>query len=455
MGGPAGGLSLGAEVRDGRAGWEGFLARRPLLLRVSVVGAAGMYALLLHGAYRDFIAPLFAYLGYRYQVPGPAVLLATVAFAAGPAALLPVGARRPSTVVAWFLYLLAYVPSALIPVVSLVKPYGELLPLQASLLAGMALVAGACRAPRVSIRPARMSPPGFTLVFLGAAAVMYLALVWSMGARFKPPSLEEIYGVRMEQRAAAATAGVVVYTISWLAKVVNPCLIVWGLVRRQWTILLLGLGGQIFMFVQGGQKGMLFVLPLLFGVDWAIRRTDRIFGLSAVAGVAALVLSSLIVDSLSGANLVSSLLVRRAIVIPGMLTGYYFDFFSTNPYALYGHSFLRLFVDYPYPSSPPFLIGLHYFGNPQISANANVWADGFANLGHLGIVLHSAILGSVLWFIDCLARPFERRMALLLILAPAYAMVDSALFTSLLTHGLGLLALVMWATPPSMAHRES
>ena len=200
---------------------------------------------------------------------------------------------------------------------------------------------------------------------------------------------------------------------------------------------------------------MLFLLPLLFGLDWMIRRMRHIFGLAVIGGGVIVVLLSILVDHFSDSNWMSSLLIRRAIATPGLLTGFYFDFFSKNEFFLYTHSFFRYFIDCPYPYAPPFLIGLHYFGNPQVSANANLWADGFANLGYLGIFLHSLILGGVLWFMDCLARPFDRRMALLLIFPPAYATVDSALFTSLLTHGIALLALMMWMAPPSLMHRES
>lgn len=433
-----------------------FLLLRPRLLRILILIMALVYSILLCDAYRDYIAPAFSYLGYLYEPQNPIIILATLMFTCVPALLLPIQLERPSVMIVWFIYLMAYVPSVMIPVISLGKPYSELIFLQISLLIGMLFLIGACRVPIASIRRSSLSKRDFLVVFMAMFALLYLALIWNMGARFKPPTLGvEIYEVRMAQREAAATAGVAVYAISWLGKVFNPCLIVWGLVRRQWIILLFGLCCQFFMFAQGGQKAMLLLLPLLFGLDWMIRRVRHIFGLAVLGGGGIVILISILIDRFSGSDWMSLFLIRRAIATPGLLTGFYFDFFSKNEFFLYAHSFLRYFIDSPYPYAPPFLIGLHYFGSLQTSANANLWADGFANLGYLGIFLHSLIFGGVLWLMDCLARPFDRRMALLLIFPPAYATVDSALFTSLLTHGIALLTLMMWVAPPSLIHRES
>jgi len=342
---------------------------------------------------------------------------------------------------------MAYVPSMLIPLLSLGRPYGEILPLHLSLLAGMSIVAVASRLPLVRFQGPRLSRGGFTIILLAGAALMYVALVLNMGFRLIPPAWDEITDVRMDQRVAAASAGIAAYTVSWLAMVVNPCLVVLGIQQRRRWLLYLGLLGQFFMFAQGGQKSMLLVLPLIWGVDMVIRHTGKGFGIAVTGAMCVLLVACLGIDLLIGNVYVTSLLVRRAVITPGLLTGFYFDFYSTHSLMLYAHSFLRGIIDNPYVSSPPFVIGLHYFGDPETSANANIWADAYANLGHLGVLLHSGVVGGILWVIDGLARRIGVRAATLLIVAPAWAMVDSALFTSLLTHGLGLLALIFWAAP--------
>jgi hypothetical protein len=143
----------------------------------------------------------------------------------------------------------------------------------------------------------------------------------------------------------------------------------------------------------------------------------------------------------------SSIFVRRLILTPGLLSGYYVDFFSDNPKAMFGHSVLSGFVDYPYLASPAQLISTTYFGVGEGRSNANFWTDGFANLGLPGVVLATMLLGSVLWMYDSIAIDLDRRVSTLLLAMPSMALVNSALFTVLLTHGMFVAMLLMHTLP--------
>ncbi|MBL0320639.1 MAG: hypothetical protein IPP74_15295, partial [Alphaproteobacteria bacterium] len=341
-----------------------------------------------------------------------------------------------------------YVSSILIPLLSHPWSYPTLLPLQLSLFVGMMIIALFTRLPLVRFYAPRMTRGGFLFLMVIGSIILYSILVVSMGARFQFPTLGDLYVLRQDQRQAAASVGVAVYLISWAAKVVNPCLLVYGLVRHRWVLFLLGLLGQLFMFMQGGQKSMLIVIPLIIGINWVIQYSKWPLGLLMLAGLMTLVITLIGVDIYYETSIASSLLLRRPIITPGLLTGFYFDYFNSHPFVYYSHSFMHGIIDSTNSVSPPFLIGKQYFGNSDMSANANIWADAYANLGHLGIMLHSIIFGAVFWVVDCLAEQVEARIAVLLIIPAAWAMADSALFTSLLTHGLLLIMVVIWIFPP-------
>jgi len=315
--------------------WPNFRAVREALDRLVVVrlcvwGIALLYGWMIYLIYRDHIAPWWDYMGYAFIAPSHGPLYITLVLGSIPSLLLPLRAERPSGVVVWLLYLMAYVPSMLIPLLSLGRPYGEILPLHLSLLAGMSIVAVASRLPLVRFQGPRLSRGGFTIILLAGAALMYVALVLNMGFRLIPPAWDEITDVRMDQRVAAASAGIAAYTVSWLAMVVNPVLVVLGIQQRRRWLLYLGLLGQFFMFAQGGQKSMLLVLPLIWGVDMVIRHTGKGFGIAVTGAMCVLLVACLGIDLLIGNVYVTSLLVRRAVITPGLLTGFYFDFYSTH-----------------------------------------------------------------------------------------------------------------------------
>jgi hypothetical protein len=102
---------------------------------------------------------------------------------------------------------------------------------------------------------------------------------------------------------------------------------------------------------------------------------------------------------------------------------------------------------YPYSLNPPQLIGDVYFGSHEMSANANIWADGFANFGFIGILGVSLVLGLVLFLYDSLAARIEFPVACVLLVIPAITLANSALLTCLLTHGLGFALLVALFIP--------
>ena len=166
-----------------------------------------------------------------------------------------------------------------------------------------------------------------------------------------------------------------------------------------------------------------------------------------VWGTAGLVLVSSLLQLWLNSGMLFSVFVRRLIATPGLLTGYYLDFFSQNPKALLGHSILRSVVDYAYQYPPAIQIGFTYFGDPSISANANLWADAFANFGFAGIFGFTFLLGLVMWLFDSVAQGRSQRLTSLLFGMPAFFLTNTALLTSLLTHGIGLVLLIVYLIP--------
>ena len=99
-----------------------------------------------------------------------------------------------------------------------------------------------------------------------------------------------------------------------------------------------------------------------------------------------MVLVAIVADKLLHSEWFTAILLQRLIATPGLLTGMYVEFFSAHPKAMLAHSVLAPFLAYPYDREPSFLIGRAYFGSETVQANANIWADGYANFGWAGDV---------------------------------------------------------------------
>ena len=81
----------------------------------------------------------------------------------------------------------------------------------------------------------------------------------------------------------------------------------------------------------------------------------------------------------------------------------------------------------------------------------------FANFGYAGLVGFTLLLALVLWLYDSMAAGRDRRVAVLVISLPAFALANAGLLTSLLTHGIGLAMLLVYVMPaeqrdPLQAH---
>ena len=288
-----------------------------------------------------------------------------------------------------------------------------------------------------------------SLAILGMGAALYAFVFANYGVSLELPSLSEVYGQRAEFREQVSGLGA--YAFFWLAKAINPFLMAKGYLERDTKMFGLGLMGQLVLFSMSGLKSILFSCLLLGGVLITLQKQGRYFGNLIVWGLAVLILVTVSVDYYLGINVTSSLFVRRLLMVPGLNTGYFFDFFSQNPNAFLGHSFLSAIAEYPYEARPALVVGDAYYGHLgrtlETSANVNLWADGYANFGLLGMFMFTAAFVFVLWVMDSLANRKNRSLATLMLAYPAYALINTKLHTSLLTHGIAVVLVILYLLP--------
>jgi hypothetical protein len=420
------GTVLHGGVRPG-----GPLSRAPLI----ALGVLA-YVAALHEVHRLSIAPAFTYLRYSYREPGTAAALIALGLVVALALVLPSRLSRPSHLVAWTLFVVAVVPSIVVPQFSDVLSVPDATELGLWVAASFLPVAvlGTRGAVRGLMPDLRMSHGTFWAVVTVTSGAVYAYIIATVGISWELPSIADVYGVRDEFAAEETASGALRYLVPLLVGVLNPLIVARGLFERRWTWLVVGLFGQVFVYSFTGYRSAVLSPIALLGVYLLLRRGTRSSG-SLLFGAAGLVAAMWVLDRLTSSIEFTSLLVRRFLITPGLLTaGYVYVFADSDKVAL-SHSFLSAFSAYPYSQEPPLLVGSLFFGDPGTNANANLMADGFANFGYPGVLLECLVLMVLLWIVDDAVRGVPWRFAGLILIMPTLSLADSGVFTTMLTHG--------------------
>ena len=432
------------------------LGMASLAIRGLVVGGALAYVLLLHWSYASVVAPLYTYYGTSYN-PAPdgsldlALLLCVV-----PALWLPIAVSRPSQVILWVLYLLAYVPSVLVPLYVLGTGFDGVFPLTSMIVVSFVLLSIMQKLPTGPIPSPVKSMRNFENAALLLAVGLGAYIVLAFGISFDVPDPSSVYDVRTAYKEALAGSSLplVAYVVAWSGNAVNPLLMLMGLRSRRMVLLVTGSALELLVYNTTGFKSALYTIVLVIPLLVLLApRWRRVFGIGIALLGALLIPSALIWDQATGSLFATDLVLHRLIMLPGQLVADYYQFFSQN--LTYGlrHSVLSFLGPAPYDLGPPNLIGMVYFGNPITSANANIWGDAFANFGLLGIPLFTIVLGLFLVALDKAGQGRDLRVTGTLAGVMAIQLCDSGLLTTIANLGLGLATLLILFLPQGIETR--
>jgi hypothetical protein len=417
--------------------------------RFGLLAASAIYIALLHIAYVYLIAPYWSYLGMYYSPESNQVVLWSWLVALIPVAWLPIKSTRPSLVVYYFLYALVIVPTCTIPAYTAALEIDSLLKLQAALLICFALLGLVYLIPLAHMPRIQLSKIWFFMLLLLFTFASYVTIMHFVGLSFRFPNPMNVYDVRgaYAELSEAVNSKWLGYCENWQSFVVNPFFMAYGIISGRYYITALGLVGQLLIYALAGLKAVLFSLLLTIAL-LAVQRC-KCFGLGFLWGSALFVGACIVCDKylLNTSLGLTALFVRRIVFMNGQITGMWFDFFSNNRFALLGHSVLKGFVNYPYSLEPPSLIGEMYFGHDKMNADANIWADGFANFGYLGMLGATLALGAWLWLVDSSGRNRNARLIMLMVGVPGFVLANCGLLTSLGNHGLGFTLLLIYLLP--------
>lgn len=392
-------------------------------------------------SYRQRVSPLFAYEGLTYRTPDPVHLGMAVGLVTLTAATLPRSLTRGSDYLQWMLFVIATAPAILLAQVMTALSVGDAMRLGVGLAAGTTFVRlGAAIAPDLSrLRPGPELNNRAWLVLLGYSAGLYAYLFMTTGIPTTWVDFADVYDVRSE--FITATGGTLLgYLLPIQYNVVNPILIARGWFAQTWTLFWIGVIGQVVIYLEQGQKGVLLSVAAMLGIIWMCRGGRALTGARLLTAAGAVALVALILDAIVGSFWWTSLVVRRFLVVPGALTVGYVSVFQTWPKA---HFYQFGIGESPYGSDgPSYIVGREFLGYPHGNANVNLWGNGYMNAGYLGMFVMAVLFVLLLWVIDAATDGLPAPVVGAILLRMAIVLASANLATAMLSHG--LLALIVF-----------
>lgn len=423
-------------------------------VRVVLIIIANVYAIALMVAHAVYLQPAWGYFGFeRTPLSGYSVVF-ILGLITLVAAVLPVWINRPSAIVLTALFLCVYAPAMTItPALSVDawQRYG----LTLASLTVVFVAAGFASSIR-HLHRGNAVPGGLSVsAFLAVWTIIALTLTYKYADILRFVGVSDLY----EQRAAGAATSVwIAYAQTYMVHVFSPFLLAMGLVRRNPLLIAIGVSGFVLIYAINAQRTTFLIILVIFALHITQRLPYKIFQTTGffVGLISILVLVTAIQGRSSTLSTeLSSLIVFRAVSIPGLTISQYYDVFLEGGYTFWSHvKFFNIFIPPPaligsFSQWPGlgYIVGLFSYGDTSHNVNANLFAsDGLAAAGPLGVIVIGAVLTLFLHLLDRFSSDWDPRVSVLLTFPFALSLTNAPLFTSILTFGGGfwLLAFMLW-----------
>lgn len=395
---------------------------------------AGIYMVV----YERFLYVNFEYGGFLLHRKDPAFVALSLLLAVLPS-LLYRGMRALSSFFSVFIFVVLYIPIILTLALASDRPLGQIVLLQLAFAAGMTLL---FMADWVGVRNPLNLRTRWNLVSwaMGLTIVVTVYLLGVYGGNLRFVSFgEAVY----EQRFANVELGaglVTRYSSSWLANVLIPICLAYGVVTRRYRYFVVGSAACLVIYMATAAK-IIILFPFLYAGFYALfagGRLRRLYPIFVVS-LSAAMLVLLAVSSLGGILfLAASILMMRTVANGGLLAMQYYDFFAFHPHTNYTHvNIIRRLTDaYPYGDLGVGNVVGTYFYSPDMNANASFWVtDGIAAAGLPGVLLASVGCAVVFLVMNSFTRAYDRLFVGLCFLPFIVSLLNASLFSSLWSGG--------------------
>ncbi len=392
-----------------------------------------IFVISYHFIHTQYLVPMWNYLGYNLRPLNIYEITLTYVMA-----ILPIffysGIRKVSSFLAIVIYLMAYVPIIMTLHNTIQFSYSQIFEYQFVLMLSMITLFVVDKFSNNKEASIKSKIP---MAFFHAFALVvsaYLLIYFAGNMRFV--GLEEIYALRVSNAAIAnPVAG---YFIMWSTYFIFPIYLSMGFVFRNKLYVLIGILGEIMIFMIDGSKASLSIPIIIYALYWVMKRDRKIsfFQLLSISIVVFSLISYFTKDSLF---ILGSIFLMRTLSMPGSLFAEYAIFFSNNEYTYYSHIGIVNSITQTYPygnESIGQVIGWAAYGDPT-NANANFWAtDGIASAGLLGVIIITIVLFFFFLLLNKYISVEKSKLNVLAFSGSAFTLLNASFFTTLLSGGM-------------------
>lgn len=438
-------MALGDEVERFRVGF-------PIFGKLFSFAVASAFSFTLIWAYREQVSPIFTYMGFSYLKPPAALYMTALIAALLPSLLLPLRLSSVGGFFLWVLYYTLYLPAILLPVMMGTLPERVCYSLVEALTASFLLM---CVPPLnwvASFPSITMTTEAFWSAFAIVYVILTISLIVVFGGHLQLASVENIYSQRSVggELGAGSLGG---YASGMLAGAFNPFLIALGLANRRPSLVLLGMGGQVLVYATAAMKSVLLSVVMIPGFYFLVFRREPYrlnkVGFTFTAAALSLLFAYIALQPKLGSlmGLAFSMVFMRTFCMVGVLTGVYTEFFLTHPLTYFSHvGVVQRFVPYPYPDALGNMIGYFMIPSvPPMDANASFFAtDGLAAFGVIGIVFAGFLFRMIMALFNTCTNKRSLALACCALVPFLVNVANSSMFTSMVTGGGGLLAVLLY-----------
>lgn len=302
----------------------------------------------------------------------------------------------------------------------------------------------------ISHRKALLATTVIVLIYASSVA-------WIVGLSSLNLNVSEIYETRA--RSAASLPAGFGYLSGAFTGAVIPLGIVLALSLRSWRNLILLIVAAMVPAILLGHKSMA-ILPIAVAALYVIM-SFRIWPYIIFGVVCSLLIVS-VVDILAykssmnpfGAPWISSIFMRRALMVPSILNNEYIEYFYNGPYYWWSTSKLTLgFLTRPYEHVASVQVGLDVYGSVATIANTGFIGSGYAQGGIVGTAIYSVAIGILISVAVAVARRQSLQFSMMFVPLIVTAILTSDFPTVILSHGGWMAILISLAVSPSMKRR--
>lgn len=395
------------------------------------------YAFIYILAYKYFLFTYFEYFGYLIVPRNWWIWVISIGLSIAPYLLFK-GYKAISSFIAFFIYLLLYVPTVLTFAFASSEQDAKIILVQMVFATAMSMIFFADRIvfKNVNIEFKQKLPIHF---FLYATLITTLFILWSYRENLKLVTFTEVYKQRLSNESVGSNV-IVRYIVSWLSYFFIPICLAYGIALKKYLYLIVGILASISIYMAVAAKGIILMPVILLIIFLFLNKNgiERIFQFLGYMGSVLILTLVTLAKTSSIIFLFSSLFLMRTLSIGGLLNLKYYEFFTNHPNTYFSHVNIinGLTGIYPYGKKDLGQVIGSFYWSDRMNANANFWAtDGIASTGIFGILLISLIFCGYLIILNFLTRYLNKSFVVLLAIPLTFSLLNISFFSTLISGG--------------------